>query len=260
MDVENSKIIGIVGGMGPQAGIALYEKLIGNTQATTDQQHLSVVLMSFPKNMVDRTLFLEGQVSINPAYEIANVIKKLIISGAEVIGIACNTSHSAAIFDVITSEVSKFGRKIKLLHMPLEVCNHISKNHSQLSRIGLMVTNGTYRSGVYKNLLQERGFEIIIPDRIFQNNVIHKMIYDLEIGIKANPTIIREEAQLLCNEALLFFKQKNVEAIILGCTELSMILKTNEVDGMLIIDSNECFAKALIREALISEFVKTNTL
>lgn len=260
MAIENSKVIGIVGGMGPQAGIALYEKLVSNTLVNTDQQHLSVVLMAFPKNIVDRTLFLEGLVSINPAYEIVKIIKKLVISGAQVIGIACNTSHSPAIFDIIAYEVGKLGSKIKLLHMPLEVCDYISGNYPRISRVGLMVTNGTYRSGLYKNLLQERGIDVVVPDRNFQNNVIHKMIYDPEIGIKANSNRIREEAQLLCNEALFFFKKHNVEAIILGCTELSLILKASEVDGMHIIDSTECLAKALVKEALASEFSEIGTL
>jgi aspartate racemase len=260
MDFKNSKVIGIVGGMGPQSGIALYESLIENTPVATDQQHLSVVLMAFPGSIVDRTLFLEDQIPTNPAYEIANVIKKLAIAGAQVIGIACNTSHSPAIFDVIVSEVSKFGLAIKLMHMPLEVCNFISNDHSKLSRIGLMTTNGTYKSAVYKNMLQERGYEVVVPDRIFQNEVIHRMIYDERIGIKANSVVITEEARLLCKEALSFFKKRNVEAIVLGCTELSLVLKTSEVDGMFIIDSTECLAKALIREALASKFVSVDLL
>jgi aspartate racemase len=260
MKPESSKVIGIVGGMGPQAGIALYESLIGNTQAETDQQHLSVVLIAFPKNIVDRTLFLEGQISTNPGYEIANVIEKLIISGAEVIGIACNTSHSSAIFDIIVSEIEKLDRKIKLLHMPLEVCNYIAENHSTLSRIGLMTTNGTYRSGLYKNMLQARGYEVVVPDAVFQNEVIHKMIYDPQVGIKSNPSCVTLETKSLYREAMLFFKQNNVEAIILGCTELSLILGSREVEGMFVIDSTECLAKALIREAFIDEVAGTTNL
>lgn len=259
MKLENSKVIGIVGGMGPQAGIALYESLISNTPGFIDQQHLSVILMAFSKNIPDRTLYLEGQISINPAFEIANVIKKLTISGAQVIGIACNTSHSSAIFDVIVSEIQKFDSKIKLLHMPLEVCNYISNKYSKLSRIGLMTTNGTYKSGLYKNMLLQRGYEVIVPDYIFQNDVIHKMIYDHKIGIKANSNNITKEARLLCKEALLFFKANNVQAIVLGCTELSLILKTSKVYDMFIIDSTECLAKALVREASTMNFVKMNT-
>lgn len=254
-----SKVIGIVGGMGPQAGASLYERIISHTQATSDQEHLSVVLMAFPENIVDRTLFLENQISINPAYEIARIIEKLTISGAQVIGIACNTSHSSPILNVIISEIEKLKHKPILLNMPSEVCNYILNNHPEVSRIGLMTTNGTYKSELYKNMLQERGYEVVVPDLIIQNEIIHRMIYDPQIGIKANSSFITQEARLLCDEAMLYFRENNVEAIVLGCTELSLILNTQTVKDILIIDSTECLAKALVREALKSEGVEVDS-
>ncbi|MBA4057075.1 MAG: aspartate racemase [Marivirga sp.] len=260
MGFENSKVIGIVGGMGPKAGIALYEAVISQTQATTDQQHLPVVLMSFPGNIVDRTLFLEGRISPNPAYEIAKVIRKLTMSGAQIIGIACNTSYSSAIFDVIESEMDRLGIRSKLLNMPLEVCNYISKNHSEVSRIGLMTTNGVYKSQLYKTMLEDKGYEVVIPDLEFQNEVIHRLIYDPQIGIKANSSRISEQAKLLCNEAMEFFRMNDAEAVVLGCTELSLVLSLHDVDGMYIIDSTKCLAKALIREATANDIAEMNAL
>lgn len=250
MNFKESKTIGIVGGMGPQAGAALYDSIISNTGASTDQQHLPVVLMAFPGKIEDRTLFLEGKVLTNPAYQIVEVIKKLVIAGADVIGLACNTSHAKAIFEVIESRINKFENKPLLLNMPLEVCNYISENHAGISRIGLMTTNGSYKSGLYKNLLQEKGYEVVIPDFTFQDSVIHRMIYDPIIGIKANPTCITKDVIELCGEAISFFKKNNAEAIVLGCTELPLVFKAKLIEGMLIIDSTECLAKALIREAV----------
>jgi aspartate racemase len=251
MRSEKSKVIGIVGGMGPQSGLALYESILANTRAVTDQEHLSVVLMSFSGDIVDRTLFLEGKIPTNPAYAIVNIIEKLIISGADIIGIACNTSHSPAIFDVIRSKVNKLENKPMLLSMPLEVCNYISRTHTGISKIGLMTTNGMYKSGLYEKMLVERGYEVIVPDPAFQNKVIHRMIYDPEIGIKANPACITREVWALCDMAIAFFRKNNAEAIILGCTELSLVLKTDEINEMSIIDSTKCLAKALIREAMV---------
>lgn len=253
MIYKKPKTIGIVGGMGPQAGIALYENIVNNTRATTDQQHLSVVLMAFPGDIDDRTLFLEGKALANPAYEIVKIIEKLSASGAEVIGVACNTSHSPAIFDIITSEVNKLKSEAILLNMPYEVCNYISAHHPGISKVGLMTTNGLYKSGLYKILLQQRGYEVVIPDFTFQDRIIHRMIYDPDIGIKANKNTITQKVKSFCDEALSFFKENNADAVILGCTELSLVLKMNEVHGMQIIDSTKCLAKALIREAMASD-------
>lgn len=249
MRSEQSQIIGIVGGMGPQAGLALYENIILNTVAFVDQQHLPVILMAFPGDIEDRTLFLKSQAGVNPAYEIINIIKKLVCSGASLIGIACNTSHSPVIFDVITAEINKLENKPTLLNMPVEVCDYISRNHPGIKKIGLMTTNGTYESGFYKNMLQKNGYDVIVPEFIFQNEVIHRMIYDSKIGIKANPARIPDEVWLLCEKAISFFKGKNVEAIILGCTEFSLLLKDTEISGIKIIDSTKCLALSLVSAA-----------
>src|SRR5215213_8942139 len=104
MDRGRNKTIGIVGGMGPQAGVALLNSITCMTGAAKDQEHLSAILMSFPGEVEDRTSFLEGNVSINPAYSIANIISRLEIAGANIIGIACNTSHAPRIYNVITEE------------------------------------------------------------------------------------------------------------------------------------------------------------
>jgi aspartate racemase len=247
--MKGSKVIGIVGGMGPRAGIALYECITNNTPAVTDQEHLSVILMSFPGNIVDRTLFLEGKVTVNPGFAIARAIDKLVVSGAEVIGVACNTSHSPEIFQAIAVEMDRFPYKPKLLHMPMEVCRHIDGIHPRISRIGVMATNGTYKCGLYRNLLEQRGYIVVEPDPLFQNNVIHRMIYDAESGIKANSNRITDDIRMLFDEAISYFRNYEVDAVVLGCTELSLVQGEGIIDDMLIIDSTACFARALIREA-----------
>ena len=75
--MKNKKVIGIVGGMGPESGIMLCNNITSRTIATTDQQHHSIILMSFPKSIVDRTAFLNGDIEINPAYQIVEIICKL---------------------------------------------------------------------------------------------------------------------------------------------------------------------------------------
>jgi len=249
MKLDEDKVIGIVGGMGPQAGHTLFEKITLFTNAKIDQQHLSVVLISFPGNLVDRTLFLEGGISINPAFNIVNIIEKLENAGAKIVGIACNTSHSPAIYNVIKEELIKRDIQVKLVNMPFETCMYIKKNHSDVRRVGLMTTNGTYKSEVYKNILLDLKYDVVIPDIKFQNEIIHKMIYDPEFGIKSNPQNITDEVSLLADKALCFFKEKNVDAIILGCTELSLILTAKSIKDMIIVDSTDCLAKALVREA-----------
>lgn len=245
----NNQIIGIIGGMGPQAGAALFNRITCNTHAIKDQDHLSIILASFPRNIVDRTLFLDAETAVNPALHILKVIESLESWGVSVAGIACNTCYSPPIYDVIVEQLNKRNSDITLLHMPYETCSYLKQNFSAAKRIGVMTTNGTYKSGVYKTLLECMSLEVVLPDFKFQSNIIHRIIYDPEIGIKSNPNRITKKARFLINQALKFFKMNNVDAIILGCTELSIALPQQTISGMVIIDSVDVFANALIKEA-----------
>lgn len=249
MNLEEENVIGIVGGMGPKAGLALFDSILCHTRAVTDQQHLSAILMSFPAHIVDRTSFLEGASHVNPAYNIAEIIRKLERAGAKVAGIACNTSHSPAIYNVILAELYRTNSRVKLVNMPYETCRYIQDNHSHVRRIGVMTTNGTYKSGIYKQLLQSLGYEVVTPDFEFQNNIIHKMIYDQEFGLKSNASGVSAEARSLLDKALRFFRSKRSDLIILGCTDLSFMLTDDIAGDMLVVDSTESLAMALIREA-----------
>jgi len=245
-----NRVIGIVGGMGPQAGIALLNSITAQTAAHCDQEHLPVILMSFPGLIADRTLFLEGQTHINPAFQIARMIRKLETSGADVVGMACNTSHSPRIFDVITDQLAKTGSQVELLNMPFETCRYIRDHHRQASRIGLMTTNGTYRTGIYSHLLHSWGYEVVLPDEVFQDSVIHKMIYDPVFGIKSSPMGITKEVACLLEKALAFFRDEKADVVILGCTEFSLTTAASLAPDLHIVDATQVMARALIREAV----------
>jgi aspartate racemase len=239
-----SKTIGIVGGMGPKAGSLLFDYIMKHTAANCDQEHLSVILISFPKQIKDRTAFLEEGTKENPAYEIAKIINKLVSVGAEVIGIPCNTSHTEKIFNVIQEECSHSN----LLNMPIEVVNSLKKDYSHYDRIGVLSTNGTYHSEIYKTHLENAGFTPVLPDVDFQYRIIHQLIYDPHFGLKANTEKITEKAQDYIQKIKTYFQEKNTDLIIFGCTELSMLNNSNLV--IPIVDSTEVLAKALIREAI----------
>lgn len=235
--------------MGPKAGAALYDSIVSFTQARTDQEHLSTILMSFPEHIVDRTLFLEGMESVNPAVNIVKIISKLEAAGAEIVGMACNTSYSPRIFNIILEELAKMNSHVKMLHMPLETCNYIKETVPGARRIGLLTTNGTYRSGIYSHQLRDMGYEVVVPDDDFQNDVVHKMIYDPVFGIKSDPRHINRKVSALMKKALQYFREKKADVIVQGCTELSLLIAGKMKPGVPIVDSTESFAKALIREA-----------
>ncbi|MDW3192247.1 MAG: amino acid racemase [Cytophagales bacterium] len=242
------QVIGIVGGMGPQAGIELANDIFRLTEAKKDQEHRSVIMMSYPGQLGDRTAYIEGTELINPAFNIAKVIQKLELSGADVVGIACNSSHVPAIYNVILDELKKSSSRVRLLNMPKETCKHIKEHFPEAAKVGVMSTNGTYKAGVYVTLLEQAGLQAVVPTYSFQNEVIHDMVYNPSYGIKSCPEGITDEVIDLLGRAFSFFQEQGVDAVILGCTEIPLALKqypkTKQIP--LLINPSEILAKALI--------------
>lgn len=250
MKADKHKTIGIVGGMGPEAGNQLFSYILKHTPAAKDQDHLPVILMSFPGDIEDRTAFFEGRVKVNPAYRIAEIIRKLEMAGAETVGIACNSSHMPVIYDKILEQLAKGKSGIQLLHLPGETIQYLKKNYPETKKVGLMTTNGTWRSGLYHDLLHAGSFEVINHSTEFQHTVVHNIIYNEDFGIKSNAGRVTPEATELAEQALHFFQQQDADVVILGCTELSFIRNIISSKNLTLIDSSEALAKALIRESM----------
>ncbi len=263
-------MIGIVGGVGPQAGLDLARKVIDQTLAAADQQHLPLALLSLPGQIPDRTEFLLGRSLDNPGEAISRVILALEGLGAEVIGIPCNTAHAPAIFEVIRDRLAEAaGRpstdgprgRVQILHMIEEVARFLAEQFPHVRRVGVLATTGTVRSGVYPSILGGRGFQVLSPDEAGQQ-AVHDAIYNAEYGIKAQADPVTGKATQALFEAIEYLRQQGAEAIVLGCSEIPLAVSTAHIglapsDGSSplgdlktpIIDANLVLARALVREA-----------
>lgn len=180
-------IIGIVGGVGPYAGLDVAKKIFDNTIAARDQEHLPVVLASFPNQIPDRTEFLLGHAKVNPARAVVRIIRTLVeTAGVTAIGIPCNTMHAPRIFDPIKKGAARLGRTVRLVHMIEETARHIRRAYPHIKKIGVLSTTGTLRSRVYPMIWNPLGFEVLSPDATTQETCVQPAIYDAVRGIKAH--------------------------------------------------------------------------
>jgi aspartate racemase len=244
----DEKIIGVVAGVGPFAGLDLLQKILEQTLAGKDQDHLTVVSLSQPRQILDRTEYLLGQVETNPAYAMVDQLSRLEKIGASVAGISCNTAHAPAIFDTILAGLRAANSQIKLLHMIAEVARHLRENHSQIKRVGVLSSTGTYRTRIYPQVLEPAGFTVILPNPSLQEQVIHLTVYDPDYGIKACGRVTEAAREGLL-KGVDYLQQEGAEAIILGCTEIALAIKENKINEMAIVDPTVVLARALIREA-----------
>jgi aspartate racemase len=240
------RMIGIVGGIGTFAGIDLYRKIYQHTDARTDQDHPPVALLSIPHKVLDRTMYLEGEVDENPGIAIGGIIHELSSVGAEVIGIPCNTAHVPVIFKEIEKRVPP---GVKLLHMIEEVGSSISVHYPEIRRAGILGTNGTWMSKVYSDILATYQIEAIYPGEEMQKSLVHPAIYDKGYGIKAYADPVTERSRHDLLEAAMYLVKEGAEAIVLACTEIPLAIRESQIGQCLVFDSVSILALALINKS-----------
>ena len=120
--------------------------------------------------------------------------------------------------------------------------------------IGIVGGVGCYASidlirKVYPNVLQKYGIEVIQPSQKIQSQFVHPSIYDKHYGIKAVSSPVTEKAKNDLITAASYFSRKGADAIILGCTEISLAITESKIENSVIIDACSILATALIRES-----------
>ena len=242
------KTVGIVAGVGPFAGLDLLRKILEQTIAGLDQEHLTIVSWSQPNQIVDRTEYLLGQVAENPAPAFVTQLLKLEQMGAQVVGIPCNTAHAPAIFDVIGKGLLAAKSCLHLLHMIEETAVYLQQHYPHVQQVGVLATTGTYLTRLYPDALSRLGLRAVVPEQAMQEELVHTAVYHPDYGIKAtgNATDTARANLLTAIEAL---RKKGAQAIILGCTEMPLAINEPTINGLPMIDPTLILARALIREA-----------
>jgi aspartate racemase len=237
-------MIGIVGGIGPMAGIDLYKKIVENTLARADQEHLPVLLASLPNEIADRTTFLLGKSAENPAAALAKVILLLSNAGASHVGIACNTAHAPQIFEPMLAMIKEKKAHVEVLNMIDLAVQSIQSSPAKIKRIGLLSTTGTYKTEIYQNRLKAAGLVPVLLDYDTHESLPQTAIYE----IKAAATHIPQLPVDRLNKALGLLQSQGAEGVVLGCTELGMIEDRLEFQGLEAFNPNLILARALIQK------------
>lgn len=240
-------MIGIIGGAGPLAGAELLRQIIEETNSVKDQDHLPVLLWSVPETLPDRTEFLEGRETENPGVAFGEILLNLEKNGAKFGAIACNTAHAPSIFTKIESELANSGSLIKLLSIVEENITFLKQNFPKGTRIGILSTTGTWRHKIYADPLTKEGFEVVTAQSEEEQNEIHQAIYHPEYGVKASGTRISAKAKEQLYTAMDDLINRGAEVILLGCTEIPLVIMEKNIKNIKIINTLNVLARALIQ-------------
>jgi aspartate racemase len=230
------KIIGILGGMGPEATIDLYRKILKETKVKKDQDHLRILIDNNPK-IPDRTLAIKKK-GPSPLPQLIRSAKILENAGADFIIIPCATAHYY--FKPLQKRI-----KIPILHLMEISVQYLKTQWKGISEIGLLATTGTIQTGLFQKALSDTGIGVVLPDSEIQENCVMEAIYGKQ-GIKVmGPTENSKRLILKASEKLVHL---GAQAIIAGCTEVPLVLKDGDL-SVPVIDPVSILAKAAIERA-----------
>jgi aspartate racemase len=237
------KTVGIIGGMGPEATVDLFRRIVAATPATCDQEHLHILIDNDPK-IEDRTLAIKGD-GPSPLPRILAAAQRLEQSGADVLCMPCNTAHNWH---------SKLQREvgIPVLHMIQLTAQAGSRIMPNAKKYGLMATTGTVEARLYQDCFEEKGLEVIVPFPTEQTELVMRAIYGkngdgVKSGVLTGPP--RERA----DSALASLVERGAEAVILGCTELPLLYHEGCVKNTPLINPTQILAEACVDFALGKE-------
>jgi aspartate racemase len=229
------KTIGILGGMGPEATVDCYARIIKNTPAKTDQQHLRVIIDSNPK-VPDRTAAITGK-GPSPVPILVDGCRTLQAAGADFIIIPCVSAHFY---------LTEMRQQIKLPILSIydAVADAISDGHADIQTLGLMGTTGTISGGQFQKRLAAAHIQTIVPDDIQQTRVM-AAIYDIK-----NSAPIRSRKQITADlvTAAQSLISDGAQAIVAGCTEIPLALEQQHLSAPY-FNTLTILARAAIAEA-----------
>ncbi len=230
----NRKTLGILGGMGPEATLDLFRKIIDLTPAKKDQDHIHIIIDNYPQ-IPDRTAFiLHG--GIDPAPFLVEAAVRLEKAGAEAIIMPCNTAHF--FLPQIKANV-----KIPFISIIESTLVDLKKDYPAAKTVLPLATTGTKKAGIYDNALKTAGYNVPdMPDEL-QDNLM-RCIYE---GVKKGKTDeVVDLFQETVNRIAVSLKP---DVLIAACTEIP-ILTPLIMSPVPVIDATMALACAGVAFAL----------
>jgi len=226
------KIIGILGGMGPEATADLFLRILKTTPVEKDQDHFRIVIDSNSK-IPDRTAGIRGT-GQSPLPSMLETGRNLVNSKVDFIVMPCNTAH------YFHNELEQLLR-VPVLHMIRLSAKHVKNNYPDVKRVGLQATDGTIASKLYHEAFEEYGIEVITPDDVSQKTIMDAIYRDIKTGnLETGGKLLKKVADELI--------EAGSEAVICGCTEVSLVLHDGDL-SVPVVDPLQVLAEEAVKYA-----------
>ncbi len=217
--MHSTRVVGILGGMGPAAG-ADFARLF--VQACADElraQQIPVSDQAYPEHWLaqvpvpDRTSALERRCpgEHQPLEPMLQALGKLAALGVRTVAVACNTAHAWH------AELQEMFPQLEVLHVVREVAKLLTSEG--IGDIGLLATEGTYRSGLYEKELLHAGLRCYLPTPSERERLMHGIYH----GVKRGDLALAHSC--FDSVAGAMVARHGLKTLVLGCTEIPLALE-----------------------------------
>lgn len=225
----------IIGGMGTEATETYIHQLNDRTPAKQDQDYLNYILVNHA-TIPDRTTYIKDHSKPNPLIPLLEDVKAQSKLGPDFFVLPCNTAHY--FYDEMQAATD-----VPILHMPREAVKEIKSKYPKARKIGLIATEGTIYDHIYDHEIMNAGYDFLAPSKSVQEKT-NALIYD---NIKENNYVDRDLYHGLVDQ---MFEETNCDALVLGCTELSLAQDREPVTDKPVIDSQSIIVDKSLELAL----------
>lgn len=213
------KRIGIIGGIGPASTLDYYNGIInGYREKTNDNNYPEIIINSV--NMTEMLSYVVNKDWDSLTVMLTNAINNLTSAGADFAVIASNTPH--IVFDRVQQQSS-----LPLISIVEETCKYArSKERQKVVVIGTLFTMS---SGLYSGAFEKYNIFAAVPSKSQQKSIHNLFFPNLENGI-----VVPEDKQKMLEIVSNLITEHNADALLLGCTELPLMIKDNDVDTLIL--------------------------
>lgn len=210
------KKLGMIGGTGPESTVDYYQSIISKFQEETGSKESLPELLIYSINMYKIFDLLQNNQEEELAEYLAAAVLSLERAGADFAVISANTPH--IVFDKVQQKVN-----IPMISIVEE--SYRTAHQLEIHKIGLLGTKFTMENDFFKEPFMANGKEIFVPNEEDQQFIHEKIVKELEQGIVNEET--KKEFLVIAERMI---EQHDIEGLILGCTELPMIFKPQDLD------------------------------
>ena len=225
---DTTRTVGVIGGLGPLATLDFFERILRRTRAVREQDHLRILIDNNTK-VPDRNAFWRGE-GPSPGPALAASAKGLQEAGAEVIVMACNTTHAWEA-DIRAAISVPF---ISIIDVTIEAVADLRPE-----AVGVLAVDACLTAGLYQDGLKKAGLRAVLLNADSQKTFM-ELIYRIKSGDSGE--VVRRAMATLARK----LEAQGAEVIIAGCTEIPIVLTAEDIEGELVSSTDVLVERTIV--------------